>query len=471
MASGGETTPTRDGQVVLRRAAAVWEGAPGRRELRRGVDVYLEDGRVAAIGRTHPLRANRREIDAGGWLVLPGFVNAHHHLSQQLTRTACVGGDLVDWLTELYPVWSRLDEEAAYRGARGGIAELLLTGVTTTNDFTYFYPRGRTGIFDAQVRAAAELGCRFMPVRGGLAEIEAGVRSRLGGALAGAVEDRDTLLAEAARAVEVHHDPAPDAQCRVALGLTEKAYGDAALMRELAALAAEHDVRLHTHLHPRPDERVHAMEALGVDPIAFLRDTGWWSERLWVAHGTRLEPREVRTLAHQGVALCTCPSSNARFGAPVAPAWALHRLGGTVAVGVDGAASNDSGDFVAECRLTWQLQRTRAAAEDDDAGTLSPDVVLEWATAGGAQALGWPELGRLVEGGLADVACFDMERLDFVGTDDPLAALLLCGISHRAALVTVGGRIVVEGGRLTSADEEELTIAARASERRLKPIR
>lgn len=450
-------------ELLIRDVAAAWVGPPGARELLSGVDVLVSGNRVRRIGAGVDTRADCRVVDGSNWLVLPGFVNAHHHLSQQLTRTVAVQGGLIDWLTELYPVWARLDADVAYHAARVGIAELLLTGVTTVSDFTYFYPRGRADVFDAQVLAAQALGCRFAPVRGGLAELEAAVAERLGDALEPFVEDRDALLEHAERAVRTHHDASPASMCRVGVGLTEKAYGDPQLMRELAELAERCDVRLHTHLHPRPDERRHCAETHGTDPIGFLRECGWWSERLWVAHGTRLLAGELVELARTGVALCTCPSSNARFGTPIAPAWSLDRAGGAVALGVDGAASNDGGDYVGECRLAWQMQRVRAAAVDEELDELTPAAILEWATAGGAKALDWPELGRLEQGGLADIAAFDLARLDFTGHDDPLSALLLCGIGHRAQLVVVDGRVVVDGGRLAGIDEAELAAQARAA--------
>jgi cytosine/adenosine deaminase-related metal-dependent hydrolase len=458
----------RTPSFLLRNAAAVWAGAPRERELLTGVDVLLAGNRVERIGAGVTPAGDCRVVDASNWLVVPGFVNAHHHLSQQFTRTFALEGGLVDWLTALYPVWAHVDADIAYHGALTGIGELLLTGVTTVSDFTYFYPRGQTDMFDAQVVAARELGCRFAPVRGGLSELEAAVGARLGDSLDAFVEDRDTFLADASRAIDTYHDRSPASMLRVAVGLAEKAYSSPDLMREVAELAEQAGVRLHTHLHPRPDERRHCTAARATDPVAFLDATGWWTDRLWVAHGTGLLPGEVEELARARVALCTCPSSNARFGTPIAPAWDLHRAGGTVAVGVDGAASNDSGDFLGECRLTWQMQRVRAGTAGEQLEALTPAAVLEWATAGGAAALGWPELGRLEEGGLADIAAFDLSGLDFVGNEDPLSALLLCGIAHRAQMVVVDGRVVVEGGRLVGADEDELTRRAREAAGRLR---
>jgi 8-oxoguanine deaminase len=459
--------------LLLRNAAYAWTGSPGTRELMSGIDVLLAEGRVSEIGANLQATGEVRTIDASGWLLMPGFVNAHHHLSQQLTRTRAVAGGLVEWLAALYPSWARMDAQAAYAGARVGLAELLLCGVTTVSDFTYFYPRGHPDIFDSHVLAAQELGIRFYPVRGGLVELESAVHDRVGALLAPALEDRDVLLSEVERVARALHDPGPDAMVRVGAGLTEKAYRDRGMMQELAALAEQLGLRLHTHLHPRPDERILAAEVGVCDPISYLRECGWWSERLWVAHGTRLEHDELDLMVRHGVGLCTCPSSNARFATPIAPAWDLHSRGGTVGIGVDGAASNDSGDFLGECRLAWQVQRIRHGAADATPAQahelipLGPETVLEWASAGGAALLGWPELGQLVEDGPADIAAFDLDRFDRVGASDPLASLVLCGIDHRATFVSVRGRPVVEDGHLVGHDEHEIAHTARLAERAL----
>ena len=451
-------------RLLLRNAAAAWTGPAGQRRLERGVDLEIVDGRIATIGASDG--GTGREVDASEWLVMPGFVNAHHHLSQQLTKACAVGGGLIDWLSQLYPRWARIDAEMAHAGAAAGIAELLLSGVTTVSDFTYFYPRGHADVSTGQVAAARELGCRFYPVRGGLAELEAAVRVRLGADLDPTLETRDELLAEVDRAISTYHDADPAAACRVGVGMTEKAYGAPELMRDLAELAERRGVRLHTHLHPRADERELARSGEHPDAIDFLRETGWWGDRLWVAHGTQLLPDELSSMARNGIGLCTCPSSNARFGMPIAPAFDLHALGGKVAVGVDGAASNDAGNFVAECRLAWQVQRVRGGGVAADQSGPTIEQVLEWGTAGGAAVLDWPEIGSLVEGGLGDVACFDLGALEFAGAEEPLDALLLCGAGNRPSFVVVGGRPVVEDHHLVGHDEREIAgRAKRAAER------
>ncbi|WP_051792662.1 amidohydrolase family protein [Amycolatopsis jejuensis] len=446
--------------VLLAGADAVWAGAREDRRLLRNADVLIDGGRIAAIGPDLPRPPGIEVVDASGWIVLPGLVNAHHHLSQQLTRTLAVGHPVEDWLAASYPRWSLIDAETAWAGARCGLAEMVLTGVTTVADLTYYFPRGHADIFDAQVRAAGEIGCRLVAVRGGLRDVGEAVRRRVGSAVDETVESAETLLAELDRVHTAYHDPGPDAMVKVAVGLTEPLWTEPALMTRLADFARERDLRLHTHLHPRPSDHTQA----GMAVSERLAEWGWWGPHVWVAHGTRLSAAEQEAMAHHGVALATCPSSNARLATAIPPAWPLHRAGGIVAVGVDGAASNDGGDFLAECRLTWQLQRMSGAPGLTE---LTPDVVWDWATAGGAQALGWPGLGELTVGGPADVACFDLSGPEFAGASEPLDALLLCGIGRRAESVYVAGRPVVRGGRLV-ADQGAIGRTGHLAARRLR---
>ncbi|WP_283136376.1 amidohydrolase family protein [Rhizohabitans arisaemae] len=456
--SGPERPPA---PLVLADVGAAWVGPAGARGLVHGVDVVVEDGRVRAVGPAAPRPGGARVLDASRWIVLPGMVNAHHHLNQQLTRTLVPAGSIDDWLAAAYPRWSLVDARTAWAGARAGLAELVLTGVTTVGDLSYYFPRGHADVFDAQVEAAAEIGCRMVAARGGLRDAGPAVRRRVGDLVDATIESPDFLLAELDRVFRGYHDPADDAMVKVAVGLTEPLWDEPDLMRELSAFARSRDLRMHTHLHPRPSDH----EATGGDVVARLSELGWWGPDVWVAHGTRLDARERAAMAADGVALATCPSSNARLATPIAPAWALHREGGVVALGVDGAASNDGGDFLLECRLAWQVQRI---AGGPAASGLLPEVVLDWATAGGARALGWPGLGELRPGGLADLACFDVSGLDFAGVTDLLAGLVLCGISHRAETVIVGGRVVVEDRHLVSADEDEI---ARTAHRHAKALR
>lgn len=444
---------------LLRNVAGVWFGPAAERALLASVDVLVSEGRVTQVGSELAAPDGCEVIEAAHLLVLPGFVNAHHHLTQQLTRTISPGGDVFEWLAACYPVWARLTAAQAGIGARIGLAELALTGVTTTADLSYYFPAGRPDIFDAQIEAARDIGIRMLAVRGGMLDVGDAVRGRIGDSIASTIESPDTLLAELERAATQYHGPAQESMLRIGMGLTEPLWEAPSLMRELAALAEAHGLAAHTHLHPRPGD----LEACAPGSIADrLAELGWWNDRLWVAHGTRLDAGLLDRMIADGVGFVTCPSSNARLGTSLAPAWRFAERGGLPSIGVDGAASNDGGDMLGEIRLTWQIQRHASSGSEYFAG-LTPRTVLDWATVGGAKALGWQGLGELTIGGLADLACFDVSGLEYVGAQDLLDALVLCGVSHRAELVLVGGKAVVRDGRLVGVDEDELAHQGRAA--------
>lgn len=449
--------------VLLQRCGYLYADRGSGPELSAGSDLLITGNRVTAIGTGLNASGIDRVIDASNWVVVPGLVNTHHHLSQQLTRTEAFDCGLVDWLSTLYPVWRNVSADDAYVAALVGLAELVLSGCTTAGDFTYYYPKGGGDLLGSQVRAAAELGCRFAPVRGGMVELEAAVRDRLGTSLDSSIETNAELIDAMQDAVARFHDPRTDAMVKVGVGLTEKAYGDAAIMREIAELSRDLDVTMHTHFHPRPDERRHAEAVAGMSPVEYLAETGWLNERLWVAHGTGLTASDLTRFAGAGVGLSLNPSSNARFGLPIASGMLAHRLGVQVSVGVDGAASSDSGNELAELRLVMQTQRIQALADDVPFHEVTAATVFDWATVNGAQTLGWPG-SMLGVGSLADLAAFPIDTIEFAGARDPLAALLLCSSGKmRAATVIVDGKIIVAGGQLVGHDITELARLGRAA--------
>lgn len=456
------------GTLLLRGCGYLYADRGAGPEISLGVDLLIRDNTVAAIGPDLEVSGIDRVIDASNWVVVPGLVNTHHHLSQQLTRTEAFDCGLVDWLSTLYPVWRHVTADDAYLSALIGLAELVLSGCTTAGDFTYYYPKGGGDLLSAQVRAAAEIGCRFAPVRGGMVELEAAVRNRIGTVLDSSIETSEELIGAMHDAIERFHDPRPDAMVKIGVGLTEKAYGDPAIMREVAGLSSALDVKMHTHFHPRPDERTHAETVAGMSPIDYLAETGWLNERLWVAHGTGLTESDLIQFAAAGVGLSLNPSSNARFGLPIASGMLAHKLGVRVSVGVDGAASSDSGNELAEVRLVMQTQRIQATADGVPFQDVTAATVFDWATVNGAKTLGWPG-SMLGVGALADLAAFPIDTIEFAGAQDPLAALLLCSSGKmRAETVVVNGKIIVADGRLVSHDTAELARRGRAAAQALR---
>jgi cytosine/adenosine deaminase-related metal-dependent hydrolase len=405
-------------------------------------------------------------LDASGCLVTPGLVNTHHHIYQNLTRAhaPATTATLFEWLTTLYPLWSRLDEEAAYVSAWIGLAELALGGCTTSTDHLYVHPRGGGDLISAEIRAAAELGMRFHPTRGSmsLSEKDGGLPPD------SVVQDDDEILADSARLVEHHHDPSPGAMVRIALAPCSPFSVTAELMRRTAELAEQLDVRLHTHLAEDPDEDRYAAAHLGKRTVEHFFDVGWGTDRTWVAHCIYPDGPEIARLGRAGVGVAHCPSSNMMIGGGgIAPVADLRRAGSPVGLGCDGSASTDSASLWMEARNCLLLGRMRQGPQH-----WSARDALSVATSGGAGCLGRAgELGTLAPGAVGDLVCWPLEGPAFAGAiTDPVEAWLRCGpVAPRHTVVA--GRAVVRDGRLVDPRlEEMLRWHRRVAERMQAPL-
>ena len=421
--------------------------------------VVLGD-RIASVGASAapPIDAPVRRIDGRGCLLTPGLVNTHHHLSQWLTRGLAQNATLFEWLVELYPVWAGIDAELEAPAARAGLAALALSGCTTTTDHHYVHPRGGGDLLAAEIEAARELGLRFQPCRGSM---DLG-RSAGGLPPDDIVEDRDEILAATAAAIDRWHDPAPGAMLRVAVAPCSPFSVSDALMTESAELARSRGVRLHTHLAETREEEAFCLERFGCRPVEYLADRGWLGDDVWLAHCVHLDADEVERFGRTQTGVAHCPSSNARLGAGTAPVPALLSADVPVGLGVDGAASNEAGELAIELR-----QSLLAARAQHGPAALTTRQALAMATIGGARCLGREdELGSLEPGKVADLALWRLDDLGHAGIDDPVAALVL-GPRAELALLTVGGRVVVEDGELRTADVEMVAREAATATQRL----
>jgi cytosine/adenosine deaminase-related metal-dependent hydrolase len=424
--------------------------------------VVVEGSRIVAVGAgAAPEIADTgptRWIDGTGCLVTPGLVNTHHHFYQWLTRGLAQNSILFDWLVSLYPAWARIDEESVYAAARGSIAALLTSGCTTAADHHYVYPHGGGDVLGATVRAAAELGIRLHAARGSM---------DLGRSAGGlppdyAVETIDGILAAGARAVEDHHDRSAAAMVRVALAPCSPFSVTADLLRESAELARSLDVRLHTHGSETIEEEQYCVEQKGVRPTDYLDGLGWLGSDVWMAHCVHMNGSDIARFAATGTGVAHCPSSNARLGAGIAPVPELIAAGVPVGLGVDGAASNESGRLGPELRAALLFARARSGA-----GALTARQALRLGTMGGAQVLGRAdELGSIDVGKLADLAVWRVDGPGHSSIGDPVAALVL-GTLPPLELLLVNGRAVVEQGRLTTGDLRVIARDARTQSRRL----
>jgi 8-oxoguanine deaminase len=404
----------------------------------RGAYLYAEDGEIKQLGIQLPkgLRADRT-IDARYSAGLPGLINTHHHLCQTLTRACAAAADmeLFDWLRTLYPLWGRLEEESMHAAALVGMAELLLSGCTTTTDHHYLFPRGQKKLIDAEIAAAREIGIRFHPTRGSMS------RGRSKGGLPpdSEVQSEDEILEDCERVIRTYHDPAPGSMLRIGLAPCSPFSVSESLMRQTAAMAEQYHVRMHTHLAETRDEQGYCLKNYGKRPLDFLADVGWLGKTTWVAHGIHLDAREVKRLGRAAVGIAHCPSSNMRLGSGIAPVLSLRRAGSPVGLGVDGSASNDSSHMLAEARQALLLNRLAHGA-----AALKTREALAMATTAGAECLGRDDIGSLAAGKRADIALFDLRDVGYSGVEDVVAALVLCAPTRVDTLV-VEGRVVVEG--------------------------
>jgi cytosine/adenosine deaminase-related metal-dependent hydrolase len=431
-----------------------------RRELPGGW-VAVTDGVVSGIGGPgDPEPDAVRRLDARGCLVTPGLVNTHHHLYQNLTRAfaPALTGGLFDWLRTLYPLWARLDEEAAYVSAYVGLTELAQGGCTTSTDHLYVHPRGGGDLVSAEVAAAREVGLRFHATRGSMS-----LSVKDGGLPPDdVVQDDDEILADSQRLVDLHHDRAPDALVRIALAPCSPFSVSTSLMSRTAELAADLDVRLHTHLCETEDETDFCRERFGHRPVDYLQDVGWLTDRVWLAHVVWPSPPEIGRLGAAGVGAAHCPSSNMILGSGLAPVAELRAAGAPVGLGVDGSASADAASLWLEARTAMLQGKLRHGA-----GSMSARDALEMATRGGAACLGRSgEIGELSVGACGDLAVWPLDGVAFAGAlSDPVEGWLRCGPVAARHTVVAGRPVVEDGVAVRPGLEEQLAVHRRIAAR------
>ena len=420
--------------------------------------LVIEGDRIVAVGEGPAPEGDARRIDGRGCLATPGLVNCHHHLYQWATRGLAQQATLFEWLTELYPTWALIDEDIEWGAARGGLAALARSGCSTAMDHHYVFPRAGGDLLATEIEAARSIGIRFHPCRGSM---DLG-RSHGGLPPDEVTEDRDEIMAASESALDRFHDASPGAMVRIALAPCSPFSVTPELMRDAAELARRRGVRLHTHLAETLDEEEFCIEQFGMRPVDFLADVGWLGDDVWLAHCVHLNDAEVRRFGDTGTGVSHCPSSNARLGAGIAPVVGLVGAGAPVGLGVDGAASNESGELRPEMREALLFARLKHGPS-----ALTARQALELGTRGGARCLGREdELGSLEPGKLADVALWRVDDPGITGIEDPVAALVL-GPTRPVDTLLVGGSAVVVGGRLVTADEEEIGQQAAAASRRL----
>ncbi len=405
--------------------------------------LYAEGGVILAVGPSSELPSTADEVvDATGCVVTPGLVNTHHHLYQNLTRVVPAGVDasLFGWLQALYPIWARMSPEHIRVSTQIGLAELALSGATCVADHLYLFPNGAR--LDDEIEGAKTTGVRLHATRGAMSIGESD-----GGLPPDAlVEREDDILNDCIRVIDAHHDAKPGAMIRVGVAPCSPFSVSRELMRDAALLARDKGVMMHTHLAENDEDIAYSLEEFGCRPGQYAEELGWTGPDVWHAHCVKLDAKEIDLFARTGTGVAHCPCSNCRLGSGIAPIRAMRDAGVKVGLGVDGSASNDAADLLAEARQALLLQRVNLGVSG-----MKTREALWIATKGGADVLGRDDLGSLEVGKRADFAVFDMRAMETSGAWDPVAALVLCG-PLRARDTWVEGRPVVRDGQIVSFD-------------------
>jgi len=455
---------TRQGDVLFREFDLVATMDEAGREIRGG-SVLVKGNRIVALGDDAADFAAPKTVDGAGKVLLPGFVNTHHHLYQTLFRNVPGAADreLFDWLVFLYERWKGIDEDAVRTSAAVGLCELLLSGTTTSSDHFYLFPQGSDRIFDALVEGGRRAGIRFHPCRGSMS------LSRKDGGLPpdSVVQSEAAILADCQRVIEQHHDPKPFSMLRIALAPCSPFSVTSGLMRDSLRLAEEAGVLLHTHLAETADEERFCEERFGARPVDYMEELGWLRDDVWFAHLVHLSDGDIGKLSKARVGMSHCPSSNMTLGSGIAPVTRLKGTGVKVSLAVDGSASNDTSNMIREARQAMLLQRVRYGAE-----ACSARDALRLATMGGARVLHREdEIGSIEAGKAADLVAFDLSGIAFAGAQsDPLAALVHCA-ADRVDLAMVDGVMRVRSGRLVDESLYDLIPRHNAISRRLLAAR
>ncbi len=430
--------------LLLKNADVVVTMDDDRREL-KNCSILLEGNRIKSVGDLNMIADEA--MDMTGHVVLPGLINTHHHMYQSLTRVVPAAQDasLFQWLKALYPIWARLTPEMIRVSTQTAMAELLLSGCTTSSDHLYIYPNGSR--LDDSIEAATEIGMRFHAARGAMSVGE----SQGGLPPDSVVEDEHAILKDMQRVTETWHDPAECSMCRIVLAPCSPFSVSADLMRESAKLARSLGVSLHTHLAENDDDVAFSLEKFGQTPAQFAEDLGWTGHDVWHAHCVKLDDDGINRFARTHTGVAHCPCSNMRLASGIAPVGRMRSAGIHVGLGVDGSASNDGAHMLGEARQAMLLQRVAHGP-----AAMTARQALEIATRGGAAVLNRKDIGQIKPGMAADIVAFDVSGLEHAGAlHDPVAALMFATpvkVNHSI----INGKIVVRDGKVTTLDLQSL---------------
>jgi 8-oxoguanine deaminase len=444
--------------LLIKNAAILVTMDDHRREIPGG-GLFIRDGFIQKAAPTNELPDLADEVlDLSGHLVLPGLVNTHHHFYQTLTRAvpAAQDANLFNWLKTLYPIWARLTPEDIFISTQTALAEMALSGCTTASDHLYLFPNGSK--LDDEITAAREIGVRIQASRGSMSLGE----SKGGLPPDSVVDGEANILRDSQRLIETYHDPRPGAFVQIVLAPCSPFSVTGELMKQSAKLARQYSVHLHTHLAETEDEQAFCQEKFGYRPVPYMQSVDWVGEDVWFAHAVHVNNDEVKTFAKYGCGVAHCPTSNMRLASGIAPVKEYLAAGVKVGLGLDGSASNDGSNLLAEVRQAMLLSRLKegitgfSLSNDPTRKLMTARKALELATRGGAAVLGRSDIGSLEPGKCADFFAINLARLDYAGAlHDPVSAAVFCQ-PVRADITIVGGKAVVKDAQLFTLDEHKL---------------
>lgn len=419
-----------------------------QQEIRHGA-LLVRDNVIEQVGKTVELPNTADEILdlEDKHIVLPGLVNTHHHFFQNLTRVTPAGqnGDLFQWLTAHYPLWSNLTGEGMYYSSQMAAAELILSGCTTASDHHYLFTNDCS--LDEQIRAVGDIGLRFHASRGSMSVGE----SNGGLPPDSLVEKEADILKDSQRLIEQYHNNDPYSMLRIVLAPCSPFSVSQDLMRESAAMARSYQgVRLHTHLAETKGDVEYSLSKFGLTPGDYAESVGWLGDDVWHAHCVKLSDRSISKFGQTGTGVAHCPCSNMRLASGIAPIRKMLNANVPVGLGVDGAASNDATNLLHEARQAFLLARVR----DEDASAMTARDALAIATRGGAKVLGRDDIGYLASGMAADFIAINLDKPGFIGTQaDPVAALIYCQ-TDSVDYSFINGKKVVDRGHIITIELE-----------------
>ncbi|PKN82319.1 MAG: 8-oxoguanine deaminase [Chloroflexi bacterium HGW-Chloroflexi-8] len=462
--------PNANNQTLLIKNSDILITMNGHRDEIKSGGLFVRNGFIEQVGLTSELPNTADEIvDLSGYIVLPGLINTHHHFYQTLTRAvpAAQNSNLFNWLKTLYPIWARMNPDDIRISTLTALAELALSGCTTASDHLYLFPNGSS--LDDEICAASELGLRLHASRGSmsLGESQGGLPPD------SVVDSEEFILNDSQRLIQRYHDGNPGSMVQIVLAPCSPFSVTGELMKQSAKLARDYKVQLHTHLAETQDEEAFCLQKFGFRPAGYMQSVDWVGKDVWFAHSVHINAEEISLFAREGCGVAHCPSSNMRLGSGIAPLLDYLRAGVKVGLGVDGSASNDSSNLLAEARQAMLLARLRAGlmgaslSGDDSPLLFSARESLELATLGGAAVLGRKDIGSLEAGKCADFVAIKINQLDYAGAlHDPVAAILFCN-PQKVDWNFVHGKTIVKNGELVNFDLNKLIIDHNLASKRL----